>query len=41
VRGANWQTSSIAELRPAWRDQAATPSQVLGFRVARFAEDVK
>jgi formylglycine-generating enzyme required for sulfatase activity len=41
VRGANWQTSNIAELRPAWRDQAAAPSQVLGFRVARFAEDVK
>jgi formylglycine-generating enzyme required for sulfatase activity len=41
VRGANWQTSSIAELRPAWRDQASAPSQVLGFRVARFAEDAK
>jgi formylglycine-generating enzyme required for sulfatase activity len=41
VRGANWQTSSIADLRPAWRDQAAAPSQVIGFRVARFAGDVK
>ncbi len=39
MRGANWQTSSIAELRPAWRDQASAPSQTLGFRVARFAED--
>jgi formylglycine-generating enzyme required for sulfatase activity len=39
MRGANWQTTSIAELRPAWREQAASASQVLGFRVARYAED--
>lgn len=39
VRGANWQTTSIAELRAAWRDQASGPSQTLGFRVARFAGD--
>lgn len=41
IRGANWRTSTIAELRPAWRERSATASQVLGFRVARFAEDAK
>jgi formylglycine-generating enzyme required for sulfatase activity len=39
VRGANWRTSGIAELRPAWRDRAFAPAPTLGFRVARFAED--
>jgi formylglycine-generating enzyme required for sulfatase activity len=39
VRGANWRTATIAELRPAWRDRAFAPAQTLGFRVARFAED--
>jgi len=39
VRGANWRTASIAELRPAWRDRAAAAAQTLGFRLARFAED--
>jgi len=38
VRGANWRTASIAELRLAWRDRAAGPSQTLGFRVARYVE---
>lgn len=38
VRGANWRTASIAELRLAWRDRAAGPSQTLGFRVARSVE---
>jgi formylglycine-generating enzyme required for sulfatase activity len=41
MRGANWRTASIAELRLAWRERAAGPSQVLGFRVARHAGDVK
>jgi formylglycine-generating enzyme required for sulfatase activity len=41
IRGANWRTSTIAELRPAWRERSAAASQVLGFRVARFAEDVQ
>jgi formylglycine-generating enzyme required for sulfatase activity len=38
VRGANWRTASIAELRLAWRDRAAAASQTLGFRVARSVE---
>jgi formylglycine-generating enzyme required for sulfatase activity len=38
IRGANWRTASISELRLAWRDRAAGPSQTLGFRVARSAE---
>jgi formylglycine-generating enzyme required for sulfatase activity len=38
VRGANWRTASIAELRLAWRDRAAGPSQTIGFRVARYVE---
>ena len=41
IRGANWRTTSIAELRAAWRDGATEPSQTLGFRVARFAEDAR
>ena len=39
VRGANWRTTSIAELRLAWRDRAAVASQTLGFRVARSVEN--
>jgi formylglycine-generating enzyme required for sulfatase activity len=39
IRGTNWRTATIAELRPAWRDRAFTASQTLGFRVARYAED--
>ncbi|HMA12871.1 MAG TPA: SUMF1/EgtB/PvdO family nonheme iron enzyme [Steroidobacteraceae bacterium] len=38
VRGANWRTASIAELRLAWRDRATGASQTLGFRVARSVE---
>lgn len=38
VRGANWRTAAIAELRLAWRDRAAAPSQTIGFRVARNVE---
>jgi len=38
IRGANWRTASISELRLAWRERAAGPSQTLGFRVARSAE---
>jgi formylglycine-generating enzyme required for sulfatase activity len=41
VRGTNWRTATIAELRPAWRDRAFAASQTLGFRVARFAEDAQ
>ena len=39
VRGANWRTTSIPELRLAWRDRAAGPSQTIGFRVARSVEN--
>ncbi|HXC60089.1 MAG TPA: SUMF1/EgtB/PvdO family nonheme iron enzyme [Steroidobacteraceae bacterium] len=38
VRGANWRTAAIAELRLAWRDRATGPSQTVGFRVARNVE---
>jgi formylglycine-generating enzyme required for sulfatase activity len=38
IRGANWRTAAIAELRLAWRDRAAAASQTLGFRVARSVE---
>jgi formylglycine-generating enzyme required for sulfatase activity len=39
IRGANWRTTVIADLRPAWRERTAGPLQTVGFRVARFAED--
>jgi len=39
VRGANWKTASVGELRLAWRDGAASPAQTLGFRIARYADD--
>jgi hypothetical protein len=38
VRGANWKTGAVGELRFAWRDTAPEPSQTLGFRIARYAE---
>jgi formylglycine-generating enzyme required for sulfatase activity len=38
VRGASWRSAAVAELRFAWRDSAADPSQSIGFRVARYAE---
>ncbi len=38
VRGANWRTAVMAELRLAWRDRAAGPSQTIGFRVVRSVE---
>lgn len=41
IRGSNWQTTNIADLRPAWREQSSAASQVLGFRVARFAGDAQ
>lgn len=39
VRGANWKTASVSELRLAWRDTANGPAQTLGFRIARYADD--
>jgi formylglycine-generating enzyme required for sulfatase activity len=38
VRGANWKTGVVGELRFAWRDAGAEPGQTLGFRLARYAE---
>ncbi|HKT74350.1 MAG TPA: SUMF1/EgtB/PvdO family nonheme iron enzyme [Steroidobacteraceae bacterium] len=38
IRGANWRTSTVTELRLAWRDGAEDMSQTIGFRVARYAE---
>lgn len=39
VRGANWKTATVSELRLAWRDAATGPDPALGFRVARYADD--
>lgn len=36
IRGANWRTNSVSQLRLAWRDGAAAASDTIGFRVARY-----
>jgi formylglycine-generating enzyme required for sulfatase activity len=38
IRGANWRTASMSELRLAWRERGAA-SQTVGFRVARSVEN--
>jgi formylglycine-generating enzyme required for sulfatase activity len=38
VRGANWRSANVAELRYAYRDSADEMSQTIGFRIARYAE---
>ena len=38
VRGSNWKSTAVSELRLAWRDTADEPSQTVGFRIARYAE---
>lgn len=38
VRGANWRSTAVSELRLAWRDSADETSPTIGFRVARYAE---
>ena len=38
IRGASWRSSTISELRLAWRDGASEPAPYIGFRVARYAE---
>lgn len=38
IRGSNWRTATVADLRLAWRDSAEGSSQTLGFRVARYAD---
>jgi formylglycine-generating enzyme required for sulfatase activity len=35
-RGSNWRTVATSELRFPWREGAAVPSDVIGFRVARY-----
>lgn len=38
IKGSNWRTTVFADLRAAWREGADSPSQDVGFRVARYAE---
>jgi formylglycine-generating enzyme required for sulfatase activity len=38
IRGANWKTTVVSDLRLAWRESAAGISSTIGFRVARYAE---
>jgi formylglycine-generating enzyme required for sulfatase activity len=38
IRGANWKSAAVAELRYAWRDSADEGAQTIGFRVGRYAE---
>jgi formylglycine-generating enzyme required for sulfatase activity len=38
IRGANWKSAAVAELRYAWRDSGDEGTQTIGFRVARYAE---
>jgi len=38
IRGANWRSSAVSELRLAWRDSGEEPSPTIGFRIARYAE---
>jgi len=35
-RGSNWRTVSTGELRFPWREGAIEPSDIIGFRVARY-----
>ncbi len=38
IRGSNWRTATIVDLRLAWRDGADSASQTIGFRIARYAD---
>lgn len=38
IRGSNWRTATVADLRLAWRDGEDGSSQTIGFRVARYAD---
>ncbi len=38
IRGANWKSAAVTELRLAWRDSADSIGSTLGFRIARYAE---
>ena len=35
-RGSNWRSANVAELRFPWREGGNEPSDVIGFRVARY-----
>jgi formylglycine-generating enzyme required for sulfatase activity len=35
IRGSNWRSATVPELRLAWRDVGEKPSQTIGFRVVR------
>jgi len=41
VRGASWRHGGITELRLSYRDYAEKPRIDLGFRIARYADEVK
>ncbi len=36
IKGSNWRSASLTELRAAWRDGSLTGSSEVGFRVARY-----
>ena len=38
VKGSSWRSVNYSDLRLAWRDGADSPSQTIGFRVARYAD---
>ena len=38
IRGANWKSAAVTELRLAWRDGADGSGTTTGFRVVRYAE---
>jgi formylglycine-generating enzyme required for sulfatase activity len=38
IRGANWKSATVTELRLAWRDGVEGESTTIGFRVVRYAE---
>ena len=38
IRGSGWRSSTISNLRLAWRGQGRPPQDDVGFRVARYAE---
>jgi formylglycine-generating enzyme required for sulfatase activity len=40
LRGPNWRSATIASLRLAWRERASGPGDTIGFRVARYAEEL-
>ncbi len=38
IRGANWRTTDVTDLRLAWRDSFGGKAQYIGFRIARYAQ---